>query len=437
MAAVIRGRERCEEVDFVLDRRIVYMLKKAESPHARQYLIKFPEGKEEEIIVTLQSITFHDRKIDGAQNILDEMWPTKIYFNRFIVGRPNLIELPIMVTNTKIGAIDVETQRHVESLWLWTYDEKYPAAIEVDAMIIKPRLELSMGDLERMLPDGLYLHEAHRTDLNQPIVELLMNTEILEEDPEAEHSSDWEDMKENESPPAKKEGELLSEGPYHPRKFSTQDTNKKDVDSNGQPKKIKEALSSEDEHDIPLIVKKATGPAPTTSQKINVPISKEDEEIERQNIAILERRENQKKFMDSLKQKRIDARNAWELEKKEKIKAKEEEAARMEMEVEEKDEGEVKAKAKSKKKNIRTYDLIEREKKQKGLAKKKEEKEKAKLGKKEAGKDAGGAATEGAEGEEAKEEEVEEGPPKRSHFKEGSKNESSQKKCSRRILETK
>lgn len=66
VAAVIRGREECEEVDFVLDRRIVYMLKKAESPHARQYLIKFPEGKEEEIIVTLQSITFHDRKIDGA-----------------------------------------------------------------------------------------------------------------------------------------------------------------------------------------------------------------------------------------------------------------------------------------------------------------------------------------------------------------------------------
>ncbi len=64
VAACIRARDNYPEVDFVLPRRTAFTMKRFPSPHARQYIIRFLEGEEDEIMCTMQSLAFHKSKGD-------------------------------------------------------------------------------------------------------------------------------------------------------------------------------------------------------------------------------------------------------------------------------------------------------------------------------------------------------------------------------------
>lgn len=131
---------------------------------------------------------------------LGELWPIKIFLNRFIVGRPNLIKMPIYITNHKIGAIDIIKAQFYYSVWLWAYTDKYPASIEIDALQIRPKLVYLMSELERDLPEGLYFHENHRRELEEPVVELLMNLEAIDADDNKRHPNDEIELNEIVSP---------------------------------------------------------------------------------------------------------------------------------------------------------------------------------------------------------------------------------------------
>jgi len=61
VACCIRKRDNYDEVDFVLPRSIAFTMKRTASPHLRQYLIRFDEGTEREILCTMEAINFHDR----------------------------------------------------------------------------------------------------------------------------------------------------------------------------------------------------------------------------------------------------------------------------------------------------------------------------------------------------------------------------------------
>ena len=44
---------------------------------------------------------------------------------------------------------------------VWCYNESYPAVIEVDCKDLSPQLSIKIGDVEKMLPDGMLLHKKY------------------------------------------------------------------------------------------------------------------------------------------------------------------------------------------------------------------------------------------------------------------------------------
>ncbi len=70
VAACIRKRDNFEEIDFVLPRRTAFTMKKATAAHLRQYLIRFPEGPEREVLCTMEALNFHDRILFFFKGVL-------------------------------------------------------------------------------------------------------------------------------------------------------------------------------------------------------------------------------------------------------------------------------------------------------------------------------------------------------------------------------
>ena len=47
------------------------------------------------------------------------------------------------------------------SLWVWCFTDTYPPAIDVDCAFLSPNLPIKIGDIEKMLPYGMYLHKMY------------------------------------------------------------------------------------------------------------------------------------------------------------------------------------------------------------------------------------------------------------------------------------
>jgi hypothetical protein len=106
---------------------------KSEHSYVRPWYIKHPVT-EEEIRVTCNRIDYHDKT----------RLPYFMDFQRYIVGKPNLIRLPVIP---------------VKDLWVWSFNDTYPAQMEVDCSYLSPNMAVKVGDVERMLPYGMYLHK--------------------------------------------------------------------------------------------------------------------------------------------------------------------------------------------------------------------------------------------------------------------------------------
>lgn len=120
---------------------------------------------DEEIRVTLNQIDRHVKSND----------PYYLSLQRYIVGRPNLIRMPLYpVQEDKsfhfmAGAL---FNYQVKELYVWSYIDSYPARIEVNCEDISPSYSIKIGDIEKMLPYGMYLHKQYHHQRTRSVVTL-------------------------------------------------------------------------------------------------------------------------------------------------------------------------------------------------------------------------------------------------------------------------
>ena len=101
---------------YVIPRQFSRFMIRQESHRSRPFFLD--TGDSDPIKVTLEELILHPY----------QKWPMKVYFNRFIEGRPNPLRLPTYPVNMEacehynLGA----NMSHIEkSLNLWTYSCKY------------------------------------------------------------------------------------------------------------------------------------------------------------------------------------------------------------------------------------------------------------------------------------------------------------------------
>ena len=47
----------------------------------------------------------------------------------------------------------------ITHLWVWCFTDHYPGRIDIDCSLLSPNAPIKLGDVERMLPHGMYLHK--------------------------------------------------------------------------------------------------------------------------------------------------------------------------------------------------------------------------------------------------------------------------------------
>jgi len=82
VVGVIEGRDEFKDLDLVFPWNAPHMIKRSEHYTVRPFFVRH---KDEEIRVTLKSIATHFKREH----------PLSMNFQRYIVGRPNLLKLPI------------------------------------------------------------------------------------------------------------------------------------------------------------------------------------------------------------------------------------------------------------------------------------------------------------------------------------------------------
>ena len=60
----------------------------------------------------------------------------------------------------------------IKELYVWSYNDSYPARIEVDGQNLTPNYPIKIGDLEKMLPYGMYLHKMYDHQKFSSVVKL-------------------------------------------------------------------------------------------------------------------------------------------------------------------------------------------------------------------------------------------------------------------------
>lgn len=153
MPGVIHGRDEFSDVDLVWPWRTPYRCTRSEHSYVRPWYMIHPET-EEEIRVTCQNIDY------GIKN----KKPYFIEFQRYIVGRPNLLNLnlvPVQEDKSLHFVAQAEFKFHLKNLWVWCFSDVYPGRIDVDCSHLSPNMPIKIGDIEKMLPYGMYLHKQY------------------------------------------------------------------------------------------------------------------------------------------------------------------------------------------------------------------------------------------------------------------------------------
>lgn len=153
MPGVIEGRDEFDDIDCVWPLRAVARVNAIDHPYLQPFVVRHPET-EEEIRVTCKKIETHP-KTDV---------PYYMKFQRYIVGRPNLLQVPIQAVQYEkslhfVAGADFQIRQ--DSLWVWVFTEDFPPIIEVDCSFLTPNMPVKIGDIEKMLPYGMYLHKMY------------------------------------------------------------------------------------------------------------------------------------------------------------------------------------------------------------------------------------------------------------------------------------
>ena len=99
----------------------------------------------------------------------------KAELSRFIVGRPNPIKLPIQLHKYESSAhyiAGADLNWPVKQVECFTYVENYPPLIELDCSTLSMNYSIKIGDIEGLLPHGVFLSGKYDHMRNQAIVNL-------------------------------------------------------------------------------------------------------------------------------------------------------------------------------------------------------------------------------------------------------------------------
>jgi hypothetical protein len=124
--------------------------------------------KDEEIRVTLSRVDRHFKRD----------YPYFLSLQRYIVGRPNLLKIPIYpVQEDKSMHFNAGAKFHyyIKELYVWSFIDKYPPRIEVNCEDLTPSLAIKIGDVEKMLPYGMFLHKMYDHRKSDSIVKLTLS----------------------------------------------------------------------------------------------------------------------------------------------------------------------------------------------------------------------------------------------------------------------
>ena len=149
IAAVLGERDEYEELDVVVPWRVPFTIVKAHHGLVRPYILRH---NGEEIAVTCNQIHKHFRT----------QKPVKVEFQRFIPGRPNLLYMPLVHVQEELSLhfqAGCEFISLLDEIKVWSYVEDYPGNVEIDCRYLSPNMPIKIGDVEKMLPDGVFLHK--------------------------------------------------------------------------------------------------------------------------------------------------------------------------------------------------------------------------------------------------------------------------------------
>lgn len=82
--------------------------------------------------------------------MIESGWPFKVTLRRYIVGRPNLLYIPITIlpNNSNPALVrGTDYDVHIEGVWINSYNATYPTKFFVDAKNIKTYRPYKLGDL--------------------------------------------------------------------------------------------------------------------------------------------------------------------------------------------------------------------------------------------------------------------------------------------------
>ncbi|CAD8060390.1 unnamed protein product [Paramecium sonneborni] len=162
VAVVIEGRDEFEDIDIVLDYYQVAAVKRRICANVAPIYIRIP-GHNEDIRCTLGEI-IKDPKSG---------WPFKVTLRRYIVGRPNLLYVPIaLLPNNSNPALvrGTDYDVHIEGVWINSYNATYPTRFLVDVKNLKTYRPYKLGDLQNTFPQGVLLHERYKKMIHWNVV---------------------------------------------------------------------------------------------------------------------------------------------------------------------------------------------------------------------------------------------------------------------------
>jgi len=162
LPGVISARDEFEDVDLVFPLRTASFISETQHGFVRPYYLYH---RDEEIRVTCSDIQRHPK----------QRYPYKIELQRYIVGRPNLLCLPLypqQIDKSPHYQAGCEFSFLVSNIWVWCYNDRYPARIDIDCGMLSPSMPIKLGDVEKMLPYGIFLHKRYDTQRFHSVVKL-------------------------------------------------------------------------------------------------------------------------------------------------------------------------------------------------------------------------------------------------------------------------
>lgn len=169
---IIQAREDCPEIQLVVDMRYMQRITAKRDGHSNFYYFQLPNGEEIQCL--------YDRY---EEHTYLPTRPVKVFFNRFLYGKPNIVNIPIEITgiskNVYISDVDCEYHQHVYSLRCWVFDDKIPKQIEISGEKSDPFEKILIKDIHDHIPKNLHLHKSMFKIWWDPVFAIIPNNNVF------------------------------------------------------------------------------------------------------------------------------------------------------------------------------------------------------------------------------------------------------------------